>query len=345
MEQAIGRQLNKTREFLGVEKGKKLSEISEQVASACEISEKQMQDVVSAISEVLIEFQQIGVTPEIRDGNTIEDVLAEAAKVVAEKCVLSAGKIVNVFCHLYVRMGERQKKNIFGDLVSLTATSGSRRSALSLAAKLISQTRPIVLAQKGQNTSQVSANVVSTVAQKGSQLARYAASALPEPANYTTYNASKALAVEALVKGGQAYNASKALAAGAIQRGGTVAKAAQAMLPSTVVRGGSGLYSLAEGAAARGWGAISRVRAAAAGLVGSSGQGGTTITTGSLGGTGSSFAMLSVSRSMIVLNAALLPLSVYDPIKVSAELRDNKKSRAGDFLRKLADDLSRLACD
>lgn len=48
MEQAIGRQLNKTREFLGVEKGKKLSEISEQIASACEISEKQMQDVVSA---------------------------------------------------------------------------------------------------------------------------------------------------------------------------------------------------------------------------------------------------------------------------------------------------------
>ena len=78
--------------------------------------------------EVLIELQQIGVTPEFRDCNTIEDVLAEAAKVVAEKCVLSAGKIVNVFCHLYVRMGERQKKNIFGDLVSLTATSGSPRS-------------------------------------------------------------------------------------------------------------------------------------------------------------------------------------------------------------------------
>ena len=245
-------------------------------------------------------------------------------------------------------MGERQKKNIFDDLVSLTATSGSPRSALSLAAKLISQTRPIVLAQKGQNTYQVSANVVSTVARKGSQLARYAASALPEPAakaGYTTYNASKALAGEALVKGGQAYNASKAFAAGAIQRGGTVAKAAQAMLLSAVVRGGSGLYSMAEGAAARGWGAISRVRAAAAGLVGSSGQGGTTITTGSLGGTGSSLAMLSVSRSMIVLNAALLPLSVYDLIKVSAELRDNKKSRAGDFLRKLADDLSQLACD
>lgn len=241
-------------------------------------------------------------------------------------------------------MGERQKKNIFDDLVSLTATSGSPRSALSLAAKLISQNRPIVLAQKGQ----VSANVVITVARKGSQLARYAASALPEPAakaGYTTYNASKALAGEALVKGGQAYNASKAFAAGAIQRGGTVAKAAQAMLPSAVVRGGSGLYSMAEGAAARGWGAISRVRAAAAGLVGSSGQGGTTITTGSLGGTGSSLAMLSVSRSMIVLNAALLPLSVYDLIKVSAELRDNKKSRAGDFLRKLADDLSQLACD
>ena len=247
-------------------------------------------------------------------------------------------------------MGERQKKNTFDDLVSLTATSGSPRSALSLAAKLISQNRPIVLAQKGQNTSQVSANVVSTVARKGSQLARYAASALRvrEPAakaGYTTHNASKALAGEALVKGGQAYNASKAFAAGAIQRGGTVAKAAQAMLPSAVVRGGSGLYSMAEGAAARGWGAISRVRAAAAGLVGSSGQGGTTITTGSLGGTGSSLAMLSVSRSMIVLNAALLPLSVYDLIKVSAELRDNKKSRAGDFLRKLADDLSQLACD
>ena len=336
MEEMVRHQLKeKGEQFVGLRAEDTVRDTLSRFAQQCGVSMDDLQKIAGAMETILKQLKQPGLLDDLNDLPSMktEDLLDVVAKHVASMCTVTPDKVRVCLEYALYRPEVALKVVNLGVQTARAAQSSAgwwmafSRPGVSVAS---TSSQAAESAWSWRGAYQYSSSVAGRLAETGTNLAKSTASYLPQSLTGT---------------GSAAASASRSTAASLMRQGQGLVAAGRAWLPGRVVEGGRAAYSASSSLAS---GVVSSGRNAAAWatrLVSGGGKGVAAGGKAALGGGGGGMtAVTSVGRSVVVLNAVFLPLSVYDLITLSAQLHQEKKSPAGDVMRQLAEQLYQGFC-